>query len=37
MIKAAVETGYIKQSDVATLQQWRKDPANWTPNSNNID
>ena len=36
MIKAAVETGYIKETDAATLQQWRKDPANWIPN-NKID
>ena len=32
MIGAAVETGYVTQSDVEALQQWRTDPANWKPN-----
>ena len=31
MIKAAKEIGYIKESDLQTLEQWRKDPANWVP------
>lgn len=31
MIDAAVNTNYIKPEDVATLQEWRKDPANWAP------
>ena len=31
MIKAAKEIGYIKESDLKTLEQWRKDPANWVP------
>ena len=31
MIKAAKEIGYIKESDLETLEQWRKDPANWVP------
>ncbi len=31
MIEAALATGYIKESDVDTLKEWRKDPANWTP------
>ena len=31
MIEAALATGYIKESDVDTLREWRKDPANWTP------
>ncbi len=29
MIEAALETDYIKESDVKTLQEWRRDPANW--------
>lgn len=33
MIEAALATGYIKESDVDTLKEWRKDPANWTPTS----
>ncbi len=31
MIEAALATDYIHESDVKTLQQWRQDPANWTP------
>lgn len=31
MIEAALATHYIKESDVETLQEWRKDPANWVP------
>lgn len=31
MIDAALATHYIKESDVETLQEWRKDPANWVP------
>lgn len=33
MIEAALATGYIQESDVDTLKEWRKDPANWTPAS----
>lgn len=29
MIDAALATHYIQESDVDTLQEWRKDPANW--------
>jgi orotate phosphoribosyltransferase len=29
MIEAAAETGYVTKEDVDTLQNWRKDPANW--------
>lgn len=29
MIKAAVEAGYVSDSDVATLQEWRKNPSEW--------
>lgn len=32
MLEAALETNYIKENDLATLQEWRKDPANWVPN-----
>ena len=30
MIEAALATNYIKEADVETLREWRKDPANWT-------
>jgi orotate phosphoribosyltransferase len=29
LIETAVKTGYITASDVATLKNWRSDPANW--------
>ncbi len=29
MIPFASESGYVSADDVATLQEWRKDPANW--------
>lgn len=31
VIEEAVRTNYIDESDIATLQEWRKDPANWNP------
>ena len=31
MIDAALQTNYIAESDVETLREWRKDPANWAP------
>lgn len=37
MIQAAVKTNYIKESDIETLQQWREDPAQWTPGSKTLD
>ncbi len=37
MIKAAVKTRYIKESDEAQLQLWREDPENWTPSEFNIE
>lgn len=37
MVKAAVETKYIDEKDVESLQQWREDPENWTPNRRDID
>lgn len=32
MLEVALETHYIAESDLETLKEWRKDPANWTPN-----
>lgn len=29
LIEVAVEEGYINKEDVESLQNWRKDPANW--------
>ncbi|MCF8299389.1 MAG: orotate phosphoribosyltransferase [Saprospiraceae bacterium] len=29
LIKQALETGYIKESDISSLSKWREDPANW--------
>lgn len=29
VLEVAVETNYIAASDVETLKEWRKDPANW--------
>ncbi len=29
VLRHALETEYIAQADMATLQEWRKDPANW--------
>jgi len=29
LLKVAVDTGYVTQDDVNTLEQWRVDPANW--------
>ncbi len=31
MLEAALATNYIQPSDVETLKEWRRDPANWTP------
>lgn len=31
MLEVALETNYIKESDIATLQEWRNDPATWVP------
>lgn len=31
MLETALEIGYIKPSALTTLQEWREDPANWTP------
>lgn len=29
VIEEALRTNYISQSEIATLQEWRRDPANW--------
>ncbi|MDR0845149.1 MAG: orotate phosphoribosyltransferase [Tannerella sp.] len=31
VIAEAVKTEYISESEIAILQEWRKDPANWNP------
>lgn len=31
MLEAALDTNYIQPSDIDTLKEWRRDPANWTP------
>lgn len=33
VIEEAVRTNYIDESEIATLQEWRKDPANWNPDA----
>ena len=30
MLEAALATGYIKESDLETLKEWRRDPSTWT-------
>lgn len=37
MLKAALEMNYIRQHDIDTLSEWRKDPANWTPYKNDSE
>jgi orotate phosphoribosyltransferase len=32
VIEEAVRTSYISKSEIYTLHEWRKDPANWNPN-----
>ena len=31
LITAALETGFIREDDVDTLKEWRKDPSMWSP------
>lgn len=31
IIDTALESEYIRTEDIATLKEWRKDPANWVP------
>ncbi len=33
MLEAALAINYIKESDVETLKEWRKDPGSWMPNA----
>ncbi len=33
MLETALATGFIRESDLDTLQQWREDPGNWVPDS----
>lgn len=35
LLEAALETNYIKESDVETLKEWRKNPSVWVPNTDN--
>lgn len=35
MLEVALETKYIKESDIETLREWRKDPENWVPEDMN--
>ena len=32
MLEAAQDAHYIRPEDMETLQQWRRDPANWVLN-----
>ena len=31
VLEEAVRTHYIDESEIAVLQEWRKDPASWDP------
>ncbi|KAA6338091.1 Orotate phosphoribosyltransferase [termite gut metagenome] len=33
VLKTALETEYINEDDIKTLEKWRKSPANWQPES----
>lgn len=37
LISAALETGFIRESDVDTLKEWRKDPSIWSPSTEKAD
>lgn len=37
LINVALETGFIHENDVETLREWRMNPAQWVPASNNND
>ncbi len=37
LLEAALNTGFIQEKDLETLRSWRNDPANWTPESRNIE
>ncbi|MDE6206573.1 MAG: orotate phosphoribosyltransferase [Muribaculaceae bacterium] len=34
LLDVALDTHYINENDIATLQEWRNDPAAWTPGRN---
>lgn len=36
LLEVALETNYIRSSDIETLKEWRKDPAVWTPGTTHI-
>lgn len=36
MLEAALATNYIQESDLATLREWRKDPASWVLNPQSL-
>ena len=31
MLEAALDINYIREQDIDTLKEWRKDPAAWAP------
>lgn len=35
LLEVALQTGFIGQKDIATLQKWREDPGNWAPHRDN--
>lgn len=37
MLEAALNSGFIQEKDLETLRSWRTDPANWTPDSRNVE
>ena len=37
LTSAALETGFIRESDVDTLKEWRKDPSVWSPATEKAD
>lgn len=37
LLKTALKTGFIQESDIQTLQEWREDPQNWTLSIKKID
>jgi len=36
MLEAALDTNYIQESELETLREWRKDPANWVPSTDHL-
>ena len=36
MLEAALETNYIQAEELDTLREWRKDPANWVPDTDSL-